>query len=125
MARHILVMDDQADVRDVILGMLDERGFMVTAAPRGSAMRDILAAQGTPIDAVVLDALMPGEPSANLALHAKALQIPVVMISGSPDSMKFAEDNGVQLLRKPFHVDELVLAIEKAIASGQFWQRDA
>lgn len=125
MARHVLVVDDDGDVRDVIIGMLVDNGFVATAATGGAAMRDLLAADAVPIDAIVLDALMPGEVSASLALHAKTLRIPVVMISGSIDSIKFAEDNGLQLLRKPFRIAELIQAVEDAIGSGQFGQRDA
>ena len=125
MARHVLVVDDEGDVRDVIMGMLHDSGFVATAATGGVVMRDILAANAVPIAAIVLDALMPGEESASLALHAKTLRIPVVMISGSIESIKFAEDNGLQLLRKPFRIPQLIQAVEDAIASGQFGQRDA
>jgi DNA-binding NtrC family response regulator len=125
MARHILVVDDSGAVRDVIMAILDASGFVATSASGGEVMRDILAADVSHIDAIVLDALMPGESSAALALHAKTLRIPVVMISGSHDSMKFAEDNGLQLLRKPFGMTELVQAVEAAIGSGEFGQRDA
>ena len=125
MAPHVLVVDDDGDVRDVVIGMLVDNGFVATAATGGVAMRDILAVDAVRIDAIVLDALMPGEESASLALHAKTLRIPVVMISGSIDSLKFAEDNGLQLLRKPFRIPQLIQAVEDAIASGQFGQRDA
>jgi two-component system OmpR family response regulator len=119
MAGHVLVVDDDGDVRDVILGMLQDSGFVATAATGGAAMRDILAADAIPIDALVLDYLLPGEPSAALAIHAKGLRIPVVMISGSHDSVKFAEDNGLQFVRKPFRMVELIEAVENAVASGQ------
>lgn len=125
MARHVLVVDDDGDVRDVVISMLVDSGFVATAATGGVAMRDILAADAVVVDAIVLDALMPGEASTTLALHAKSLQIPVVMISGSPESIKFAEDNDLQLLRKPFRMPHLIQAIEDAIGSGQFGQRDA
>jgi two-component system, OmpR family, response regulator len=125
MARHILVVDDDGDVRDVIIEILIASGFVATAATGGAAMHEVLTAGGIPIDAIVLDALMPGEPSAALALHAKALKIPLVMVSGSHDAMKFAEEHGQQLLRKPFRMAELIQAVEDAIASGQFGQRDA
>ena len=52
-------------------------------------MRAVLDADD-PVDAIILDALMPGESSHDLALDAKGLRLPVVMISGSPDSMQFA-----------------------------------
>jgi two-component system OmpR family response regulator len=125
MARHILVVDDDGDVRDIVILMLQENGFLATAATGGVAMRELLAADGTRFDAIVLDSLMPGEQGPALALHAKTLQIPVIMISGSRDSMKFAEENGLQLLRKPFRMAELIQAVEDALASGQFGQRDA
>lgn len=125
MAQHVLVVDDDGDVRDVVISMLEDNGFVATAATGGVAMRDIIAADAVPIDAIVLDALMPGEESATLALHAKTLRIPVVMISGSMGSIKFAEENGLQLLRKPFRMAQLIQAIGDAIASGHYGQRDA
>jgi two-component system, OmpR family, response regulator len=125
MARHILVVDDNGDIRDVIIGMLAAAGFAATAASDGPSMRDILAAGGISIDAIVLDCLMPGEPSDTLALHAKEMKIPVVMISGSHDRMVFAKEQGLQLLRKPFRMVEMIQAVEDAVASGQFGQRDA
>jgi CheY-like chemotaxis protein len=66
---------------DVLVEMLREAGFTVTPAHSGLAMREILAAENPGVDAVVLDCRMPGEPSAQLALHARSLRLPVVMIS--------------------------------------------
>jgi hypothetical protein len=61
-------------------------------------------------DAIVLDSIMPGEPSEKLALHVKALRLPVVMISGSMESMIFADEHGPQLLEKPFRLPCCVVA---------------
>ena len=126
MALHILVVDDDADVLAVLVQMLRASGFIVTAADTGIAMREILADKVLlPIDAVVLDSAMPGEPSAQLALNAKNLRLPLVMISGSPEAMNFAEENHFQLLHKPFRMADLVGAIGAAMMSGEFGQRDA
>ena len=76
-------------------------------------------------DAVVLDCRIPGEPSAQFALHAKSMRLPVVMISGHVGTMQFAAENGLQLLRKPFHMADLLNAVREAIASGEFGQRAA
>jgi DNA-binding response OmpR family regulator len=46
--------------------------------------------QNVVYDAIVLDALMPGEQSKTLAFHARQLGIPVVMISGCPEKLEFA-----------------------------------
>jgi len=82
MALHILVVEDDATVLTMLVVILEDAGFTVTAADGGLAMREILAAEKPPIDAVVLDCRMHGEPSAQLALQAKSLCLPVVMISG-------------------------------------------
>jgi DNA-binding NtrC family response regulator len=125
MATHILVVDDDGDVRDVIVEMLNDSGFVTTSADSGRAMREILAGNAAPVDAVVLDSLMPGEPSAHLAIHAKNLRLPVVMISGSLEAMQFAAEHGLQLLPKPFHLPDLLNAVNAAISSGEFGQRGA
>src|SRR4051794_35077748 len=126
MAGHVLVVDDDADVLVVLVETLRVSGFTVTAADSGVAMREILADAATlRIDAILLDCHMPGEPSAQLALHAKSLRLPVVMISGSIEAMQFADDNGLQLLTKPFRARDLLSAIDDAMRSGEFGQRHA
>jgi DNA-binding response OmpR family regulator len=121
-SKHILVVDDTGEVRDVIVDILQEQNYRVSTASSGSVMRDFLET-GDTVDCVILDALMPGESSASLALHLKEKGIPVVMISGSPEAMKYAADNGLQLLAKPFRSQELYSAVNTALASGEFGQR--
>lgn len=67
--------------------------------------------------------LMPGEPSDALALHAKEKQIHAVVISGSPEHIKFAADHGLQLLRKRFLMPDLFGALDDALSSGELGQR--
>lgn len=122
--KHILVVDDDGDVRDIIVEILRDHNHRVSSAESGALMRDFLET-ADPVDCVVLDALMPGETSISLALYLKKAGIPVVMISGSHDAMTYAEENNLQLLRKPFHSQELYDAVNTAVASGEFGQRDA
>jgi two-component system OmpR family response regulator len=100
--KHILVVDDDGDVRDVLVEILQNDNYRVSSVANGALMRDFLETDDA-VDCVVLDALMPGETSISLALHLKEVSIPLVMISGSHDAMEYAEKNGLQLLRKPFH----------------------
>ena len=122
--KHILVVDDDGDVRNVIVEILKDHKYRVSSVADGASMVDFLEI-GDAVDCVVLDALMPGEASISLALRLKETCIPVVMISGSHDAMEYAERNDLQLLRKPFHTQELYNAINTALASGEFGQRDA
>jgi two-component system OmpR family response regulator len=121
-SKHILVVDDNGDVREVIVDVLQLQNYRVSTASSGSVMRDFLET-GDAVDCVILDVLMPGEASASLALHLKERGIPVVMISGSPEAMKYAANDDLQLLRKPFHLQEIYTAVNTAIASGEFGQR--
>jgi two-component system OmpR family response regulator len=123
--KHILVVDDDADVLSVLVEMIRDAGCSATPANGGVAMRKTLASEDHRVDAVVLDCLLSGEPSAQLALHAKSLHLPVVMISGNVEAMKFADDHGLQLLWKPFHAADLMAAINEAMNSGEFGQRDS
>ena len=121
--KNILVVDDDGDVRDIIIDMLLDRGYATTAAKDGASARERIEREEG-LAAVVLDAEMPGEPSAAIALYCRDRRLPVVMISGSPEAMEFAQAHDLQLLWKPFRGDELCAALERAIASGVFGQRD-
>jgi len=63
-SKHILVVDDNGDVRDVIVASLQIHNYRASSAPSGSVMRDFLET-GDAVDCVILDALMPGEASAS------------------------------------------------------------
>lgn len=120
--KHILVVDDDVHVRDVIVAILESHNFRVSYAASGASMRDFLQTAG-PVDCVVLDALMPGEGNISLVLHLKKVGLPVVVISGNHDAIERAEEHNLQLLRKPFHAQELFDAVNTALASGEFGQR--
>jgi two-component system, OmpR family, response regulator len=113
--KHILVVDDDGDVRDVIVALLQENNFLVSSAASGSLMRDFLQTADS-VDCVVLDALMPGEGGISLALHLKEVGLPVVVISGSPEVMERAVEDDRQLLPKPFRAKELYDAINVALS---------
>jgi two-component system OmpR family response regulator len=121
---HILVVDDNAGVRDVVAALLEDRGYRVSAAEDGRAMRRLLAS-GPRVDAVVLDAIMPGESSASLAEHLKARGLPMVMISGSRDAIEAAERKRLPLLRKPFSMRQLYAALDQALGDDDLSQRCA
>jgi|GraSoiStandDraft_42_1057292.scaffolds.fasta_scaffold174155_2 DNA-binding NtrC family response regulator len=120
--KHILVVDDDGDVLAILRDILEDRNYRVSSAVDGITMRQFLEGDD-PVDAIVLDAAMPGEARATLALHAKDLGLPLVVTSGNPDDMQFALDNGIQLLEKPFKAQDLVDAIIKALGSGEPGQR--
>lgn len=121
--QHILVVDRDGGVRETIEAILEDRGYRVSCVHDGVSMRHLL--EHDKVDAIVIDASMRGETSTSLAKHAKALRLPLVMISGNDAIMGFAANNSLQLLQKPFRIQELCDALDLAFASGKFGQRDA
>lgn len=119
--KHILVVEGDSGTRDTIVAMLEDRGYRASPADGGVSMRQVLINER--IDAVVMAASLRGETSASLAAHVKSLRLPVVMISGNDAMMVYAADHGLQLLHKPFRIQELCDALEEALASGEFGQR--
>ena len=117
-----MLVDDNELVRDAMAEQLVAQGHRVSVAMDGETMRQFLDTPD-PVDLIVLDALMPGESSATLALHARDRGIKLVMTSGSPDKIKEFRDKADQLLSKPFRFEDLRRAIELAMASGTFGQR--
>jgi two-component system, OmpR family, response regulator len=113
--KHILVVDDNEAVREVIASMLQEHHYCVSTASDGSEMRDFLET-GDMVDCIILDALMPGEATPSLLLHLRQQNIPVVVISGSPDALEHVTDDGLQFLQKPFRSQELCSAVNTALA---------
>jgi len=120
--KHILVVEDDSDVRQVIADQLEELGYRVSLADNGETMRAFLQTLD-PIDLIVLDGVMPGEQSESLALHAAERKIRLVMISVSPEHMQKANSRADQLLAKPFRSADLKRAVETALASDTFGQR--
>ena len=121
-AKHIVVVDDDADVLEVIEGLLENAGYRVTGFPNATAMR-AAAPLGGPIDLLVLDGTMRGETRAAITEFVKRARLPVVMISGEPGSMKTATEQRLQLLWKPFSGAEPCKAVETGLASGELGQR--
>jgi DNA-binding response OmpR family regulator len=122
--KRILLVEDYDPVRELTANVLEDRGYRVSTVPGGATMRDFLRTDDR-VDAIVLNAVTPGENGASLARHAKDLRLPVVMISGSPEIVSFAAEHGLQLLRKPFRGEELYAALDEALSSGEFGQRQA
>jgi DNA-binding NtrC family response regulator len=118
---HVLVVDDDGDVRDVVKAILEEHGFQVSLAASGREMHQRLDADA--VQVVILDVTVPGEPSALLARRALDLGLPVVMISGNLGVWEQYADHQHQLLHKPFQMQELVAAVQRALTSGIAGQR--
>ena len=77
---HILVVDDDRDIRTLLAEYLDANGFRTVTASNGSDMRQVLAQ--SKIDLIVLDLTLPGEDGLTLCRNLRAQSnIPVIMLT--------------------------------------------
>ena len=114
---HLLVVDDDARLRELLRRYLSESGFRVTTAADAAEARANLASFA--FDLVVLDVMMPGENG--LAL-TRALRheghVPVLLLTamGEPeDRVNGLEQGADDYLSKPFEPRELVLRIRNLL----------
>lgn len=114
---HILVVDDQKDVRTMIAMVLRVNHFEVTEAGSGAAGLEAFAAEV--FDAAIVDVFLSDAYGLDViaAMRQRRPNLPVIAVSGMT-SLDFApqseEFSGVQCLKKPFRPNDLMRAIELA-----------
>jgi two-component system, OmpR family, phosphate regulon response regulator OmpR len=111
---HILVIDDDKRLRDLIARYLTEQGYRVTTAIHAADARAKLA--GITFDLLVVDIMMPGESGLELtqSLRADSL-VPILLLTAmgeSNDRIAGLETGADDYLVKPFEPRELVLRIK-------------
>jgi len=114
---HILVVDDDKRLRELLRRYLAERGFRVTAA--ADAKEAWARIEGFAFDLIVLDVMMPGESGLafTAALRQKS-QVPILMLtamSEAEDRIQGLERGADDYLAKPFEPRELVLRIQRIL----------
>src|SRR3954464_5853800 len=120
MASDILIIDDEADIRELVAGILQDEGFETrTARDSDSALNAIgsrrpnllfldIWLQGSKLDGLQLLDSIKG-------LHA---ELPVVMISGQGNietGLSAIKRGAYDFIRKPFKADRLVLVANRAL----------
>jgi len=120
MASDVLVVDDEADIRDLVAGILSDEGYSVrTAANSEEALAAVRARKPA---LLILDIWMSGGGMDGLELldMVKALDadLPVIMISGHGNietAVSAIKRGAYEFLEKPFKSDRLLLVVERAL----------
>jgi two-component system, OmpR family, response regulator len=116
---HILVVDDDHDIREMVADYLRKNGFRTSLAADGREMRAILDTNA--VDLIVLDLMMPGDDGLVLSRNLRASKhkaIPVIMLTARDDAtdriigLEMGADDYVT---KPFSPRELLARINAVI----------
>ena len=117
---QVLVVDDDAGIRDLLADYLAKQGLTVATARDGKEMDERLAA--FPPDIIVMDLMMPGEDGLALTRRVKAgRDVPVIMLSARGediDRIVGLEVGADDYLAKPFNPRELLARIRAVLRRG-------
>jgi two-component system OmpR family response regulator len=114
---HILIVDDDAEIRTLLARYLEKNGLRATAVGDGRAMWQALAA--AMFDLIVLDLMLPGDDGLTLCRDLRARSdIPVVMLTArgeETDRVVGLEMGADDYLAKPFSARELLARIKSVL----------
>ena len=112
--QHILVVDDDQEIRQLLQAYLEQNGYRVTTVGEGKTMNRVLEDQR--IDLVVLDLMLPGTDGLELCRNLRVKsRIPIIMLTARGDEMDRIlglEMGADDYLPKPFNPRELLARIK-------------
>jgi C4-dicarboxylate-specific signal transduction histidine kinase len=117
---RILLVDDEADVREVTREVLVEAGYDVLTAPDGQTALALLAREGESIGLLIADYAMPGMNGIDLIQEARMMlpHLEVMLVTGYAEFGNGGELDVIEplrVLRKPFRAPELLRRIEQVM----------
>ena len=116
-AAHIVVVDDDPQVRETVAEYLRRGGFAVTEAEGGAALRAVMATR--PIDLAVLDVNMPGDDGLTLAREIRASgDAGIILLTANSDDLDKIvglEVGADDYITKPFNPRELLARVKAVL----------
>jgi two-component system, OmpR family, response regulator len=114
---HVLVVDDQKEICDVVQEYLSGEGYRVSTAADGAGMRRVIAQGG--VDLVILDLMLPGEDGLTLArVLREETSVGIIILTGrgeTVDRIIGLEMGADDYLPKPFHLRELLARVKSVL----------
>ena len=119
---HVLVVDDEEEIRKILSRILEQEGFKVVTAPNGQQAMQKICFDAP--DAVLLDVRMPGLNGMEVLKKIKEIDdnIPVVLITAYADihqAVEATKEGAYDYLAKPFDNNEVVWIVRRALAEGE------
>lgn len=117
---HILVVEDDRDIREAVVEVLEEEGYGVSAAGDGAqALRVLDEAERQP-DLILLDLMMPNMNGFEFRQHqlanARHAAIPVAVLTADGQAVRKAEELHVNgLVQKPVKIQPLLDEVERLV----------
>src|SRR5271155_4868406 len=114
---HILVVDDQREICEMVEDYLSGEGYRISTAHDGAEMRRALAESR--VDLVILDLMLPGEDGLSLARSLREeSDVGIIILTGrgeTVDRIIGLEMGADDYLPKPFHLRELLARVKSVL----------
>ena len=115
---HLLIVDDEASIRESLQGILEDEGYQVATSPSGEDCLELL--RKTSFDVVVLDVWLPGMDGLETLEKIRALDDPpeVIMISGHgtiETAVRATKLGAYDFAEKPLSLEKTLILIKNAI----------
>jgi two-component system nitrogen regulation response regulator NtrX len=124
MAHDVLIVDDEADIRMLISGILEDDGHQTRAAADSTAALEAIRTRRPSL--VILDIWLQGSPMDGLevldVIKRSHPDLPVVVISGHGNietAVSAIKRGAYDFIEKPFKADRLLLVVERAIEAAR------
>ena len=118
---HVLIVDDDGEIRDLLARFLNKHGYRVDTAADGRAMARLLEASR--FDLVVLDLMLPGEDGLTLCRRLRAQSsLPIIILTAigeDTDRIVGLEMGADDYLAKPFNPRELLARIKAVLRRAE------
>jgi len=111
---HILVVDDDAEICDLLREYLIDLDFDVSVAIDAAHGREIINTRE--INLLISDQIMFGELGLQLADFAGSLGVPTILMSGDPKSYESLPGQKHAFIQKPFHLEDLAKLLHRVLA---------
>lgn len=123
---HVLVVDDDREIRSLLSDYLEKNGFRTSSAADGKEMRRVL--ERALVDLIVLDVMLPGEDGLKLCRDLRAgSQVPIIMLTARGEELDRIlgfELGADDYLPKPFNPRELLSRIKAVLRRAAHAPRD-
>jgi two-component system OmpR family response regulator len=115
---HILIVDDQREICNLVQEYLSGEGYRVSTAQDGAGMRKVMGQ--SPVNLVILDLMLPGEDGLTLAraLRQETPNVAIIILTGRGeivDRIIGLEMGADDYLPKPFHLRELLARVKSVL----------
>jgi len=117
MAKKIMIVDDEQDIRTTVKQVLERHGYEVVSAVNGDDCLKKISAGEKP-DLILLDIMMPGTPVKDVVSKLgkfKVAYLSVVRTSEAEKENLMKSKNTVDFIQKPFDIDKLLNVVKKLV----------